>query len=61
MTSHEKLQKGEAAVYGRVTGHFHMDEAQRKKARKDLMEMIEMYENSNPNRQTDNSESGDNP
>lgn len=60
MISHEKLQKGEAATYGRVVGYIHLDAEQREKARKDLEEMIEMYENSNPKRKAKCSEGGEN-
>ncbi len=63
MTSHEKLQKGEAAIYGkRVEGSkTRMDEAEREESRRFLAKVIEMYESGDPNRQTESSESGETP
>ena len=56
IVGHEKLRKGEGAIYGRCTGCSEIDPAQRGENRMFLLSVIEAYENSNPNRHKAESE-----
>ena len=56
IVGHEKLRKGEGAIYGRFTGCSEIDPAQREENRMFLLSVIEAYENSNPNRHKAESE-----
>ena len=54
IVGHEKLRKGEGAIYGRCTGCSEIDPAQREENRIFLLSVIEAYENSGPNRKKSN-------
>lgn len=56
IVGHEKLRKGEGAIYGRCTGCSEIDPAQREENRMFLLSVIEAYENSDPNRHKAESE-----
>ena len=58
IVGHEKLRKGEGAIYGRCTGCSEIDPAQRGENRMFLLSVIEAYENSDPNRHKAESEEG---
>lgn len=58
IVGHEKLRKGEGAIYGRCTGCSEIDPAQREENRMFLLSVIEAYENSDPNRHKAESEEG---
>ena len=58
IVGHEKLRKGEGAIYWRCTGCSEIDPAQREENRMFLLSVIEAYENSDPNRHKAESEEG---
>ena len=50
IVGHEKLRKGEAAIYGCCTGRSEIDLAQREENRKFLLAVIEAFENGSSDR-----------